>query len=396
MIFPKPTSPYAYAFLMAGCDPYQVGGQDNHDEFFIPSYHYMLYSILVATHSLQQFGSTANVLLFVEMYYDSNATKLPDIEEEWLHRKGVQIKYLPKQSNQYFYRTQLDKFRILKLTQYRRIMYLDMDILPLANLDYLFHLSDPLHTETPSVLEENVAIEGVGAPLNGGAFILAPHHGDIEEIQMVIEQKEQQPEFNLSVGWGHVIQESEGWVQPSEHNRSRTEWKFYAAPGDQGLLLFWTMYNKKKVSVIYRRTGIVKNFGPHPVGGKTTVVKEALQDPFTKLEHAGVIPKPIKCWMDCMYHPFKDMVHFIASRKPWVAGLPLQFLKLPREQHRMQSPVSFWFSTLQELNAELQMGIDLVRMFPDRSKQKPVHRHSGLAVSRKQLAGVPMTNLLDE
>jgi len=356
----------------------------------------MLYSILVATRNLRQFGSSANMLVFVEMYYNSNATKLPDIEEKWLHFNEIQIKYLPKQPIQYFYRTQLDKFRILKLTQYRRIMFLDVDVLPLTNLDYLFHLSDPLHTKTPTVLEENVALEGIGAPLNGGTFILAPHDGDIEEIQKVIEQKEQQPEFNSTVGWGHVIQQSEGWMQPSEHNRSRTEWKFYAASGDQGLLLFWTMYHKKKVSVIYRRTGIVKNFGPHPVGGKITVVKETLQNPFEGLEIEGVVPKPSKCWMDCVYHPFKDIVHFIASRKPWVFGLPYNFLTMPKDQNYIHSPASLWYTVLEEMSSEWQMEIDFVRIFPYRGGQKPAHRHFGFESSRSQLPNAPMTNIIIE
>jgi alpha-N-acetylglucosamine transferase len=55
----------------------------------------------------------------------------------------------------------LDKFRILGMTEYRRVLFLDGDVVPLVNLDYLFELSDPAHTTTPTILMENLVVAGL-------------------------------------------------------------------------------------------------------------------------------------------------------------------------------------------------------------------------------------------
>ena len=55
---------------------------------------------------------------------------------------NMQTCYVPKQGNETFYRTQMDKFRILSLTQYGRVLFMDGDVMPTGNLDCLFELSE--------------------------------------------------------------------------------------------------------------------------------------------------------------------------------------------------------------------------------------------------------------
>jgi len=85
----------------------------------------------------------------------------------------------------------MEKFRILKLTDYSRVMYLDYDVMPTCNLDYLFELSDPLPESTsPFQLKENVILSYQSEPSSGGLFILKPNSTDYEHIQRIIHEKE--------------------------------------------------------------------------------------------------------------------------------------------------------------------------------------------------------------
>lgn len=88
----------------------------------------------------------------------------------------------------------LEKFRILKLTNYSRVMYLDYDVMPTCNLDYLFELSDPLLAPSPTNssfrLKENVILAYKHEPCAGGLFILKPNATDFDQIKRIIHEKE--------------------------------------------------------------------------------------------------------------------------------------------------------------------------------------------------------------
>jgi alpha-N-acetylglucosamine transferase len=53
-------------------------------------------------------------------------------------------------------------FHVYSMTEHQRVLYLDSDILPMANLDYLFALS------MRGVLKPNFLISGVYQLANGG------------------------------------------------------------------------------------------------------------------------------------------------------------------------------------------------------------------------------------
>jgi hypothetical protein len=127
---------YAYAFLLGGARSEKEGSD----------YRGGLYSVVVAAHLLRKHGSTADVILMVQISADTEHHQLPDLEEKVLTLVGVKIVYLPKFRHhkfQKFYALMMEKFRILSLTEYSRVLYLDFDVMPRCNLDYLFHLSDP-------------------------------------------------------------------------------------------------------------------------------------------------------------------------------------------------------------------------------------------------------------
>lgn len=92
----------------------------------------------------------------------------------------------------------MEKFRILTLTEYSRVMYLDYDVLPTCNLDYMFDLSDPVpkssgllsNADSDFRLKENVIVAYQSEPSSGGIFILKPNASDYDHIKRIIHEKE--------------------------------------------------------------------------------------------------------------------------------------------------------------------------------------------------------------
>ena len=130
----------------------------------------------------------------------------------------------------------MSKFQVLALTQYRRVLLMDADVMPLTNLDYLFHLSD-----LDGLLKENVVVTSAMEPANAGFFMVTPKSGDFEELSQIVETRERDAlnitskyKFNETIGWGHVM------APPNDGYKLRNGktgflWNFLFAYSDQGL-----------------------------------------------------------------------------------------------------------------------------------------------------------------
>jgi hypothetical protein len=74
--------------------------------------------------------------------------------------------------------------------------------------------------------------------------MVAPKKGDLEQINSIIQEQEVKarslpyPYFDPVEGWGHVIQPEDRWEAITKRNG--TEWTFWSAFADQGLLYYWT------------------------------------------------------------------------------------------------------------------------------------------------------------
>jgi hypothetical protein len=123
----------------------------------------------------------------------------------------IRVMYVPKTARESFYSTQMDKFRILGLTQYSRVLFMDADVMPTANLDYIMEMS------LAGKLKENLVIRGRNEPSNGGFFMLQPYVGALKEMNNIIENRRISgnrtgyPFFDPVGGWGHAI------VPPDEY-----------------------------------------------------------------------------------------------------------------------------------------------------------------------------------
>jgi hypothetical protein len=239
-----PTRKWAYAFLIGGCSSKK------------PEYRGFLYNVVVAAQRFEELGSKADVVVFIQMSVVTKETSLPEEDVKLLAALDVRIHYLPKfrtSINENFYALVLEKFRILELTEYSRVLFLDADIMPLCSLDYLFELSEPENGE--AVLKENVVLSWRKEAANAGFFMLQPSRSDYLELQDIIYKKELKalalpwPHWDPVEGWGHRITPPDFWRSQGNH-AAGTNWTWHAVFADQGLLYHWTKYAKKSVSLI--------------------------------------------------------------------------------------------------------------------------------------------------
>ncbi len=231
---------HAYAFLVAAVDP-------NY-----PFYRGFLYNILVSTRILRQAGSTADVVVMIQMSSKTTLTVLPDEDAEPLHKSNITIRYLQKTIDESFYSAVMEKFRILELTNYTRVLFMDADLMPYCNLDYLFHLSEG----SEAILKPNLITAWMTEPSNAGFFMLQPGEGQFQELWKHIDERDRigahlpYPHFDVVKGFGHEIVPPDHWV--TLKGQVGTKWTFQSAFGGQGLLYHWTKYVKKNVSIIIK------------------------------------------------------------------------------------------------------------------------------------------------
>ena len=147
-------SKYAYAFVMGGVN--EADGK----------YKGMLYNILIAAYILDKEGSVADVVVYIQMSANSTRTELPEEDSALLKKVNVQVRYLPKPKIENFHQIIMQKMVVLDLVEYRRVLFLDTDVMPFCNLDYVFELSDGSNP----VLKENLIIALSGSPANAGKF----------------------------------------------------------------------------------------------------------------------------------------------------------------------------------------------------------------------------------
>jgi hypothetical protein len=206
-------SPYCYAFLIGGVS------EDN------PGYRGFLYTAMIASKVLRQYGSTADVLVMIQFAHTSNYTALP--EAEMLGQLRIRLQYLPRATSQgSFADVVLQKFQVLELVEYRRVLFLDADVLPLNNLDYVFEMSET------GVIQPNLVVATRAEPTNAGFWLIAPAKGDHAVLQQIV--RDHVDPFDRTVGWGHSFRDAgDRWEAVLT---SYNKWKFWCAHLDQGLL----------------------------------------------------------------------------------------------------------------------------------------------------------------
>ena len=244
-VYPTPLSlttqsPYAYAFLIGGCGPES------------PGYKGFLWGVKVSAEILRSNNSTADVVALIQLAGSSR--RLPAEEEQALANMQIRVQYLPPVTMEHsFYDAVLEKLRILQLTEYRRVLFLDADIMPLdTSMDYVFEATDAeagssskndRNATEAALLKPNVLRATRGEPCNAGFFVLEPGEGKWERLQEIIDRREvsalQQKwarHWDSVTGWGAETHPEGGWK--GTHQSQKYGWKFWFAAA--GTLLEWS------------------------------------------------------------------------------------------------------------------------------------------------------------
>ena len=220
-VLPKAPGKFAYAFVVGGCTASSCTG-------------YVL-NVIASSQVLKQHNSTADVHFKVRMSADTSDERLPIEHERWLSKAGVHLQYLPKVKVDNFGSITMEKFRVLEMTDYDRVYFLDADILPVCNMDHHMQLS------YDGVLQPFVGMQAPFAPLSAGNFIVTPKAGMLEQVLDIVKRnrKNSKKRFSKRQGWGHKIDPKDPWISSKHQGYT---WAFRGAPIDQGILYHWMKY----------------------------------------------------------------------------------------------------------------------------------------------------------
>jgi len=326
-----------------------------------------LYDVLISVSLLKKFGSTADFWLWIQLSPDSKLQGLPEEDMRLLSALSIHVEQLEKPKEESFAYVVYEKFRPLQMTQYRRVMFLDADTIPLVNLDYLFHRSDPDHKQDLA-LRPNLIMASHGEPCNAGAFILQPEEGDWERLQQVIADQRQAgkelpyPHFDWEIGWGHnFTAEGDRWDSVSKYG---VRWRFHAGHSDQGLLYYYLKYVKQDVSIVIGNR--IENWIPGPSGKPQkmkelpNVVDEKSPLPAEPQYNCGVKDSRQDEYFYYLCFPiYRDFAHFMGKNKPWQIGVHPPFG--PSDANKFYAPYRLWWRELHHLNLKYRMKIDIYR-----------------------------------
>ena len=277
---------FAYAFVVAGCTSSSLTSSSSS----LSSCQAYILNAIVASTVLKNYNSTSDILFCVRMASSSSSDRLSCEEEQMLQMAGIQLYYLPKiiirrrkgkgagisknengeeeeeeEEVENFGTITLEKFRVLEMTKYERVYFLDADLIPLCNIDYHMELSynnnrggsssssSSSSSSDSAVLQQYVGMQGSREPINTGSFIVTPKDGLFDNVLNIVHrhrEKDIEPQvFNPIHGWGHTIMndENDRWYA-SEVNGLL--WNFHGFQVDQGIMYYWLKYEMRNWSHI--------------------------------------------------------------------------------------------------------------------------------------------------
>ena len=330
-------SPYAYVSLIAGCEYHHKTGCLG-----------FISNIIVAAKILRESGSNNDFVVMVRMTSEGRHDKLLDEHQSMLESAGVIVKYIPKALTDNLLTARMDKFKILDFVDYKRVLYMDSDLIPLCNLDYLFELSDGPNPP----LRKNILFANTDEPVNGGIFMLTPNHHDyLKVIDIFYSSLLSQPEFDVDIGWGLNITPPDEWITINE--KRGTKWDFGGAFADQGLLYYWTKYLKKDVSIFFQET--VKSWTKSSqFGTNNNFISVQVNDDLhlTSTELSSLIPAHQKCIRNFENKYHLDFKHFTGRTKPWLK-------KPPASNSTFNNINKLWYDLLREERERLNLPLDV-------------------------------------
>lgn len=348
-------SPYAYAWVVGSIH------EDNH------AYRGFLYNILVSAKVLREKGSTADFVFWAQFSPDSKLKgRLPEEDERLLKELGVEIRILKDVEHESFAQLVYEKFKVLTMTEYKRVIFLDADIMPRTHLDYLFHLSVGDGT-SPPLLRPNLILATRGEPCNTALFMIEPRDDGWKLLQDTIHRQHIEgaklpyPHFDKTNGWGYNFMENnDPWE--SVNVKSGWKWSYHASHSDQGLMYYYAKFGMKNTSIMIG--DVLQNFVPGTDGKHKKDFEGDFQKTIADRGLTHLLPpaeesirytcQTKESAFKCNALPYGHVVHFAGNDKPWQHAIDTHEKKY---QWRIQAKV--WYDHLRQLNEKYHMGLDI-------------------------------------
>lgn len=349
---------FAYAYMISGCTETSCIG-------------YVL-NLVASAHVLHESNSTADIVLRVRMAANSPLEHLPPEQERWLNKSGVLLDYIPKVRKDNFGVATLEKFRVLEMIEYDRVLFLDSDIMPLCNMDYMFEES----FREDGLLSEFVMLSGGVAPVTAACFLVTPQKGEFERVVDIVHRhRNKSLTFDPKIGWGHEIAQDDPW---QAWYKKGTNWTFWAAASDQGILYHWIRYEllnytwldiakmetwqqvdqdwstkhpnstAHKIRVNNKEDKyIAKVAGRQYVGPRNQFLRKH------DLHGCGMPLYDRRDWASLT--PFSDFYHFAGGQKPWKDPILSQDVK--QNASEFETGRDVWLHALYKANVSLGLGL---------------------------------------
>eukprot|EP00978_Attheya_sp_CCMP212_P013578 scaffold34093_cov59-Attheya_sp.AAC.4 len=332
-----------------------------------PSYKGFVWDVLISASLLRKTGSTADFWVYVRLSPESKLDTMPDEDLRLFHALGVKVKHLDKPKHESFSQLMYDKFYILNMTEYKRVMFLDADTIPLTNLDFYFHLSDPEYKDVPTLLKPFFIYATRAEPTNGGMFIAEPSAPIYEQYKEAVRQQHEKaktlpyPHFDRKEGWGYsFLDNGDKW---EAMNKSGKRWQWYGAHVDQGLMYYIAKFRSKEVSIaigqrVQNWKGVEGQIKPEKES-ETVGMLEKYQPELLAYQYQCDLGKSYDFTWTCN-PPYNSFAHFVGSHKPWQGKFSLESINNePVSTSTRKAATMLWFKELIALNEEHGMGIDL-------------------------------------
>ncbi len=313
---------WAYVFLLANCDPLHS------------TYRGMLYNILAATFVLQRHQTRSDVVVLIQMASSTSAQQLP--EESLLRQLDIQIRYLPPPDHPMtFYELVMAKFHVLSMIEYSKILFLDGDVLPLCNLDFLMELS------TSGRLGDTILHAMYEDPVNAGLFLVTPQASN---------DNSNSSDNNLVQRWNKSLVDRPPVNFRLWDGKNQSGWDFYCGNSDQGYLLYRVLFlESHSVSLIV---------GPTVEQYATEIHKTKQRHPLSRQRQPTTIEStdfladyscPKGAWvMGSNAHPlavelpfYRDFYHMVGYSKAWES--------LPNNITHPNNPRDYWYWIFQQV-----------------------------------------------
>jgi hypothetical protein len=316
---------FAYFSVMAGIDPF-VSRPLSHSWSYLG---YMLH-FAAARYILDSAGSRMDFVVLVRLSKKVEHNRLPDSQANYFAKLGIRLEYLSPAPNDDWKSFIMEKFQILRYHHYRRILFLDADLLPLCNLDHYFDLAER------GIFAPNMIFAFNSEPSNAGFFLVSPEPSDWQVYQQI------GPFQNETFGFGKPLE------NPAEGLRENyTTWSWHCVKEDQGMLYHWVRNIKKNVTMV--NLNRVQNWAQ--VDGRFQLVYQSTDFKPTcpnsiapQVGHLRTV-KPV----------YADIHHYTGNRKPWQLANWTRYQQL-EGMNSCKSFLEVWGLAVREAWSKYRLG----------------------------------------